>query len=218
MKHSVVSTSGSEVRQIELSDEVFARRVSEGSIYHAIRNELANMRVGTASTKTRGEVAGSHRKPWRQKGTGRARAGTMQSPVRVGGGVAFGSRPRDYHYRIPRKAKRLAMMSILSQKAQNSALTVVEDFEVPDGKTRNLAAIVGPLAEKRRSVLVVSGDAPMIKRAGRNIPWCTVLSAARLRAHDLFYAERVFLTESAAKELNGKYGNAAQSESEEVTS
>lgn len=214
MKHSVVSTSGSEVRQIDLADEVFARRVSEGSIYHAIRNELANMRVGTASTKTRGEVAGSHRKPWRQKGTGRARAGTMQSPVRVGGGVAFGPRPRDYRYRIPRKAKRLAMMSILTQKAQRSALTVLEDFDVPDGKTRNLAAIIAPLADRRRSVLVVSGDAPMIKRAGRNIPWCTVLSAGRLRAHDLFYAERVILTESAASELNSKYGSVAQTEEE----
>ncbi|MFW5995316.1 MAG: 50S ribosomal protein L4 [Spirochaetia bacterium] len=206
MKHSVVSTDGTEVRQIELPDEVFAQRVSEGSIYHAIRNELANNRVGTAKVKTRGEVAGSHKKPWRQKGTGRARAGTMQSPIRVGGGVAFGPRPRDYGYRMPKKAKRLAMKSILSRKAASGALVVVEDFEVPDGKTRNLAPVLERLTGSRRSVFIVGGDEPMIKRAGRNIAFCTVLSFNRLRAHDLFYGERVVVTESAVKALGDMYG------------
>lgn len=215
MKHSVVSTDGTEVRQIELPDEVFAHRVSDGSIYHAIRNELANSRVGTAKVKTRGEVSGSHKKPWRQKGTGRARAGTMQSPIRVGGGVAFGPRPRDYGYHMPKKAKRLAMKSILSQKAASDALVIVEDFEVPDGKTRNLAPILGRLTNERRSVFIVGGDEPMVKRAGRNIAYCTVLSYNRLRAHDLFYGERVVVTESAAKALGNMYGKVPESEGAE---
>ena len=102
----VYGIDGTERRDIELTDEVFNRPVSTGSIYHAIRNELANLRAGTASSKTRHEVRGSGTKPWRQKGTGRARAGTRQSPVWVGGGVAFGPKPRDYSYRVPKKLKR----------------------------------------------------------------------------------------------------------------
>lgn len=206
MKHSVVSKDGSELRQIELDDEVFARRVSEGSIYHAIRNELANQRVGTAKVKTRGEVAGSHKKPWRQKGTGRARAGTLQSPVRVGGGVAFGPRPRDYSYKLPRKIKRLAIKSILSSKAASDSMVIVEDFDIPDGKTRNLFPVLQTLAGGQRAVFIVGGDEPMIKRAGRNIGWCTVLSYNRLRAHDLFYGKKLVITESAAKQLGEMYG------------
>lgn len=218
MKHSVVSTDGTEVRQIELPDEVFGQRVSEGSIYYAIRNELANSRIGTAKVKTRGEVSGSHKKPWRQKGTGRARAGTMQSPIRVGGGVAFGPRPRDYGYRMPKKAKRLAMKSLLSSKAANGGLVVVEDFEVPDGKTRELAPILERLTEARRSVLIVGGDEPMIKRAGRNIAFCTVLSFNRLRAHDLFYGERVVVTESAVNALGAMYGKSSRVDEASVAS
>ena len=130
MDKKVLSVEGKELRTIQLEDSVFARDVSEGAIYHAVRNELANMRVGTASTKTRSEVAGSHRKPWRQKGTGRARAGTFQSPVRVGGGIAFGPHPRDYSYKIPRKMKRLAMKSLLSLKTGSDDLLVVEDLTV----------------------------------------------------------------------------------------
>ena len=211
MQYSVVSKEGSRLRQIELSDDVFARRVSEGSIYHAIRNELANQRVGTAKVKTRAEVAGSHKKPWRQKGTGRARAGTMQSPIRVGGGIAFGPKPRDYSYRMPRKAKRLAMKSLLSAKAKSGKLVVVEDFDVADGKTRNLAPVLSGLTGKKKSVFIVGGDEPLVKRAGRNIPWCTVFSYNRLRAHDMFYSDTLVVTESAAKALGEMYRDGAAS-------
>ena len=114
----------------------------EGALAGPLRNELANQRIGTASTKTRSEVRGSGTKPWRQKGTGRARAGSRQSPVWVGGGVVFGPRPRDYGYRLPRKIKRLAIRSILSQKQQESRLKVVEDFSVESGKTRELVKVL----------------------------------------------------------------------------
>src|SRR5690606_12784664 len=113
MEKTVLSREGKNLRTIQLDDTVFNREVSQGSIYHAIRNELANARVGTHSTKTRSEVAGSHKKPWKQKGTGRARSGTKQSPVWVGGGISHGPKPRDYSYSIPRKIKRLAMVSLL---------------------------------------------------------------------------------------------------------
>lgn len=205
MDKQVLSVKGKEVRKITLDDAVFAREVSDGAIYHAVRNELANMRVGTASTKTRSEVAGSHRKPWRQKGTGRARAGTYQSPVRVGGGVAFGPRPRDYSYKIPRKMKRAAMMSLLSLKNGADDLIVVEDFTVESGKTRELAAILDVLTGREKTVLILGDDDPMVKRAGRNIPWLSLLSYNRLRAHDLFYGRKLVLTESAAQRLNEFY-------------
>jgi large subunit ribosomal protein L4 len=206
MDRKVLSTNGKELRSIELSDAVFGREVSDGAIYHAIRNELANMRVGTASTKTRSEVAGSHRKPWRQKGTGRARAGTYQSPVRVGGGVAFGPRPRDYSYKLPQKMKRAALTSLLSMKVNEDSLIVVEDLKVESGKTRDLVAMLAPLTGEERTVLILTDDDAMVKRAGRNIPWLSYLSYNRLRAHDLFYGRKIVVTESAAKALNEFYG------------
>lgn len=206
MDTKVLSIQGKELRSITLSDSVFAREVSDGAIYHAVRNELANARVGTAKTKTRAEVIGSRRKPWRQKGTGRARAGTYQSPVRVGGGVAFGPRPRDYSYKLPRKMKRSAMMSLLSQKAQNENLIVVEDFKIENGKTKDLAKILATLTGEVRTVLVLGDDDVMIKRAGRNIAWASQLSYNRLRAHDLFYGQKLVLTESAVQKLNEFYG------------
>jgi len=202
----VYGIDGSEQRDIDLADEVFNRSVSTGSIYHAIRNELANLRVGTASTKSRSEVRGSGTKPWRQKGTGRARAGTRQSPVWVGGGVAFGPKPRDYSYKIPKKLKRLAFKSIFSQKTREERLMVVEDFTVESGKTRELVKILKGLTPENRTAIVISGEDSMLKRAGRNVPGLSILSYNRLRAHDLFYAGRVIVFEKAAEELGRMYG------------
>jgi large subunit ribosomal protein L4 len=207
MDKKVVSTQGKEVRSISLDDSVFGREVSEGAIYHAIRNELANVRFGGAKVKTRSEVAGSHRKPWRQKGTGRARAGTYQSPVRVGGGVAFGPRPRDYSYKLPRKMKRAAMMSLLSMKNQSDELIVVEDFSVESGKTREMDEILTAVAGGERAVLIFGDDSDKVtRRAGRNIARLKYLTYNRLKAHDLFYGGKLVLTESAAKNLNEFYG------------
>lgn len=203
MEASVVSTTGKQVRTVQLADHIFGREVSEGAIYHAIRNELANMRVGTASTKTRGLVSYGGRKLWRQKGTGRARAGSRRSPVRVGGGTIFGPLPRDYSYRMPRKMKRAAIHSILAQKAADDSLIVVEDFTIESGKTKEMAALIRGLTESSRVVLVTAGDDAMVKRSARNIPWLRYLAWNRLRAHDLFYAHTVVMMESAATSLAG---------------
>lgn len=205
MDVKVFSTAGEETRTVALPEGVFTRDISEGAIYHAIRNELANKRVGTASTKTRGFVNYGGRKPWRQKGTGRARSGSRRSPVWVGGGTIFGPLPRDYSYRLPRKMKRAAMMSILSQKTQSQDLLVVEDFSVESGKTRDMVKILRGLTDATRVVLVTAGDDPMLKRAARNIPWLQYLSWNRLRAHDLFYAHKVVVMESAVKSLGDFY-------------
>ncbi len=207
MKTKVFGLDGAAVREIELSDDVFNREVSEGSIYHAIRNEAANRRVGTASTKDRGEVQGSGKKPWKQKGTGRARAGHKRSPVWVGGGKVFGPKPRDYSYVLPRKVKRLAIKSILSLKAKSDALKVVTDFTMESGKTKDLAKALLTLAANERTVLILKDDDVMLRRAGRNIPWLNLLSFNRLEAHDLFYARRLLLLETAALKLNEFYGS-----------
>lgn len=205
MDKKVLSIQGKELRSITLDDAVFGIDVSEGAIYHAIRNELANLRIGTAATKTRSEVLGTHKKPWKQKGTGRARSGSKQSPVWVGGGVAFGPRPRDYNYKLPKKVKRLAFRSLLSLKAQNETLKVVEDFSVESGKTKDLVSILKNLGNGERTVMILKDNDAVIKRAGGNIPWLSFLSWDRLRAHDLFYGHNILVLETAAKQLSAFY-------------
>ena len=207
MNMKVYSIQGEPVKDITLNDAVFQREVNNDSIYYAITNELANARVGTASTKTRGEVRGSTAKPWPQKGMGRARAGRRRSPIWVGGGITFGPRPRDYSYKVPKKLKRLAYKSILSLKIQTEQLKVVEDFTVESGKTHDLAGILKNLVDGKRTVIVMKDDDAMLKRAGSNIPWLTTLSFNRLRAHDLFYGRNIIVLETAAEKLGEFYAD-----------
>jgi large subunit ribosomal protein L4 len=184
---------------------VFGLPVNEDVIYYAITNELANKRVGTACTKTRAEVHGSNAKPYKQKGTGHARRGDKKSPINVGGGTIFGPKPRDYSYSIPKKEKRLAMKSILSLQAQSDRLTVVEDFTVESGKTKDLIKILSNFAKDERTVLILKDDDKKLRQAGRNIPNLHFLAFNRLRAHDLFYGRKVILLEGAAKNLSDFY-------------
>lgn len=209
MKTNVFSIDGSQsAKTIELNDEVFNREVSEGTIYYAVNNELANRRVGTASTKTRGEVNFSNAKPYRQKGTGNARAGDRKSPVWVGGGTIFGPKPRDYSYVLPKKMKRLAMKSLLSKGIQEERLVVVEDFSIESGKTKELNQILKNfVADEKRTVLILGDDDTMTRRAARNIPYLRVLSYNRLSAKELLYGRKLLVLESAAKGLNEFYGD-----------
>ena len=205
MEKKVYSIDGKELRTINLDDKVFGLPVNEDVIYYAITNELANKRVGTACTKTRAEVHGSNAKPYKQKGTGHARRGDKKSPINVGGGTIFGPKPRDYSYSIPKKEKRLAMKSILSLQAQSDRLTVVEDFTVESGKTKDLVKILSNFAKDERTVIILKDDDKKIKQAGRNIRNLHFLSFNRLRAHDLFYGRKVILLEGAAKNLSEFY-------------
>jgi len=208
MEKKVYSKEGKELRTIVLEDAVFAREANEGSIWHAIKNELANSRQGTAKTKNRHEVRGSSSKPWRQKGTGRARAGSRRSPLWRGGGIVFGPRPRDYSYRLPRKIKRLAMKSILSLKAADDEyFRVLEDFSVESGKTGDLVSILEHFPTEGKTILILGKDDVMIKRAGRNIENLCLFAFNRLRAHDLFYGKNILALESAVKRLGEFYGS-----------
>lgn len=206
MKAKVFSIQGEEVKDITLADSVFAAEVSDGSIYYAVNNELANRRVGTACTKTRGEVNYSNAKPWRQKGTGNARSGDKKSPVWVGGGTIFGPKPRDYSYKLPKKMKRLAMRSLLSMKVKEASLKVVEDFSVESGKTKDLVNILKNLVNEERTLIIMKDDDAMIRRAGKNIPWVKINSYNRLSAKELLYGKNVLVLETAAGNLNEFYG------------
>src|SRR5574344_97930 len=206
MEKKVYSVDGKELRTINLDDNVFGLPVNEDVIYYAITNELANKRVGTACTKDRSEVHGSNAKPYKQKGTGRARRGDKKSPLLRGGGVIFGPKPRDFSFVLPKKVKRLAMKSILSMKAQSDRLTIVEDFTVESGKTKDLAQVLKNfIKDEYRTVIVLKDNDAMIKRAGNNIPTLSFLSYNRLRAHDLFYGQKIIMLESAAKNLSDFY-------------
>ena len=205
MEKKVYSTSGKELRTITLDDKVFGLPVNDDVIYYAITNELANRRVGTACTKTRAEVHGSNNKPYKQKGTGNARRGDKKSPITVGGGTIFGPKPRDFSYSIPKKEKRLAMKSILSAHAQGDRLTVIEDFTVESGKTKDLAAILNNFAKDERTVLILKDDDAKIKQAGRNIPNLSFLTYNRLEAHTLFYGRKLIILDSAVKNLSDFY-------------
>ena len=208
MEAKVFSVNGKEIKTIELNSEVFGIEVSDGSIYHAVNNELANRRVGTACTKTRAEVNYSNTKPFKQKGTGNARRGDKKSPVMVGGGTIFGPKPRDYSYTLPKKVKRLAMKSLLSLSVQEERLVVVEDFTSQNGKTKEVAEILKNFVEDgKRTALIMKNDDVMLRRAAKNIPYLHVLAYDKLSAKELLYAKKVVMLETAAKNLNEFYGD-----------
>jgi large subunit ribosomal protein L4 len=210
MNCKVYSKEGNELRTIELADEVFGLPENEALIWYAINNELANKRQGNACTKGRAEVHGSNAKPYKQKGTGRARRGDKKSPILVGGGTIFGPKPKDYSYAMPKKAKRKALKTILSLKIKNDMLKIIEDFSIETGKTKDLAVLLNNFNPGTRTVLILKDDDPKLKRAAANIPWLSYLSYNRLRAHDLFYGRQVLMLETAAKNLNEFYSSSKE--------
>ena len=207
MEQKVFNTNGKETGTIELADAVFNVEVSTGSIYHAIRNEEANRRVGTACTKTRAEVNYSNTKPYKQKGTGNARRGDKKSPISVGGGTIFGPKPRDYSYHLPKKVKRLAMKSLLTLGVQENRLVVVEDFTSENGKTKDIVAIMKAFAtEDQRTLIIMKDDDRMIRRAAKNIPYVHVQAYDKLSAKELLYGRKILVLKGAASNLNSFYG------------
>ena len=207
MEQKVFSINGKENGTIELNDAVFNVEVSTGSIYHAIRNELANRRVGTACTKTRAEVNYSNTKPYKQKGTGNEGRGDKKSPIADGGGTIFGPKPRDYSYSLPKKVKRLAMKSLLTLGIQEERLVVVDDFTSESGKTKDIVSIVKAFGvNKERTLIIMKDDDTMIRRAARNIPNVHVQAYDKLSAKELLYGKKILLLKGAASNLNSFYG------------
>ncbi|HOX25932.1 MAG TPA: 50S ribosomal protein L4 [Candidatus Krumholzibacteria bacterium] len=192
------SRTGDEKGTVDLPAALFAQPVHRQALYEAVRCYLANQRQGTHDTKTRAEVVGSKKKMFRQKGTGRARMGQIMSASRVGGGRAHGPHPRDYGYQLPRKVKRLALKSALSDRAASARVSVVEDFALDAPKTRTMADLLGrlPLAG-RHTLFVLPVDADLLFKSLRNLQGVRVLRSNDLNAYTILWADNLVFTQSA---------------------
>lgn len=186
--------------QPKLSDEIFGARTRPHLLHQIVVMQLRNRRAGTAATKSKGFVRGGGKKPWRQKGTGRARAGSIRSPLWVGGGTIFGPQPRDYSFRMPRKARREALVSALSLKNRDGQIIVVDKLDLEGAKTKLL---VQALAELKVSsaLIVLSEPEEKIERSARNLPKVKVIRVEGLNVYDLLQYEHLILTEEALKRL-----------------
>jgi len=201
-KVNVVDLSNKKVGEVELDDSVFAAEVNEALLYEAVRYEQAMTRSGTAKTKTRAEVAGSGRKLWRQKGTGRARVGSIRTPLWRGGGTVHGPQPRDYGYRLPRKMYLGALRSALSAKLRDGELTVVRAFELEDHKTKQVRATLDALEAMRTVLLVDNPDDQNLELGSRNLSGVTMMRTKDVTPFHLLGHERVVMSEAAAKKLS----------------
>jgi large subunit ribosomal protein L4 len=190
------------VGSIELSDAVFGAEVNEALLYEAVRQYTAAKRSGTAATKTRHEVSGSGKKLWKQKGTGRARMGSIRSPLWRHGGTTHGPQPRSYEYKLPRKMVLGALRSALSAKLRDGELKVVKAFELTDHKTKNMVHVLGALEAKRTVLLVELGDNDKLSRASRNLPGVKLVPTKEVTVYDLLAHQSVLVSESAAKKLS----------------
>uniref|UniRef100_A0A832CYZ4 Large ribosomal subunit protein uL4 n=1 Tax=Ignavibacterium album TaxID=591197 RepID=A0A832CYZ4_9BACT len=184
--------------KIELSDSIFAIEPNDHAIYLDVKAYLANQRQGTHKAKERGEVRGGGKKPWKQKGRGGARAGTIRSPLWVGGGTIFGPRPRDYRQDLPKKVKQLARKSALSYKVKDEQLVVVEDFSFDKPKTKDFVNVLESLKLAGKKVLLLTGDyKPEVYKSGRNIPKVQILEAAKATTYDLLNNQVLVMQKSA---------------------
>lgn len=191
-------------RTIELPDEVFGIESNEHAIYLDVKAQMANRRQGTHKTKTRAEVRGGGKKPWKQKGRGVARAGSTRSPVWVGGGRVFGPVPRSYEQKINKKTKKLARRSVLASKLRNSQLFVVEDFTIESGKTREMAAILKSFeADQVSSVLLIAQPDEKLHRASRNLFRLNLQLGAVASTYELMNCQKLLVQESAVAKLAG---------------
>src|SRR5690554_13532 len=169
-KVALYNMEGASVGEIELKDEVFGVEVNQDVLYQVVKMQLANKRQGTQSALTRAEVRGGGAKPWRQKGTGRARHGSIRSPIWIKGGVAFAPKPRDYSYTLPKKIRRLAMKSALSSKVQENNIIVMESLALPEAKTREMAKVLKNLKVEEKALVVIPQRDEAVVRATRNLP------------------------------------------------
>ena len=196
----VYSQSKQTVGEVELPESIFAQPLRSHLLYETVKMQMANRRSGTASTKTRAYVRGGGKKPWKQKGTGRARAGSSRSPIWVGGANVFGPLPRDYSYRIPATARKKALCVALSAKNREGRLIVLDRIEVASGKTRDMVKALAGL-ELKSVLIVVAARDEKLDRASRNIPGLKVVQVAGVNVYDLLGHEHLVLTTEALKSL-----------------
>ena len=197
----VKNTSGKTVGSIELDTAVFAEDINEHLIWETVKWQLAKRRAGTHQAKTRAEVNGTTAKPWRQKGTGRARHGDRKAPIFVGGGKAFGPRPRDYAYNMPKKARKKALRGVLTLRAAEDKLIVVDDFAVEGGKTKNVVAALAALGAGKKALIVDSTQNESLVRGARNLPASQWIAPEGLNVYDVLRHETLVISKASIETL-----------------
>lgn len=199
------NTSGKEAGTIELNESVFGQDYNEALIHQVVVAQLANKRQGTKSSLTRAEVRGGGRKPWRQKGTGRARQGTIRAPQWIKGGVVFAPKPRDFSKKINKVAKREALKSVLSEKLRIGEMKVLNELNLKEAKTKEMAAILNALNLNERTLLVLDQDSETIIRAARNIENLMTINAALINVYDVVANKNFLITAEAVKQIEEAY-------------
>ena len=201
---SVYNMEGKEVGTIELNDAVFGVEVNEHLVHMAVVNQLANNRQGTQSAKTRSEVSGGGRKPWRQKGTGHARQGSTRAPQWTGGGIVFAPKPRDYSFKMNKKEKRIALLSALSSKVAESKIVVVDEFKLDEIKTKTFVEVMNNL-KVENALVVLEGENKNVVLSGRNIPSVKVTATNEINTYDVLKYTTLVVTKAAVEKLEEVY-------------
>ena len=204
-KIDVYDIEGKKVNDVELNEDIFGIIPNEELVHSVIVNYLANQRQGTQSTKTRAEVRGGGKKPWRQKGTGRARQGSIRAPHGVGGGIALGPKPRSYSYKLNKKEKRLAIKSCLSSKVIENELTVVDKIELKEIKTKEVAKMLNNLKLAGKTLILLPEKNEVIQKSARNIEGVKTLSVNTINAYDLVNYNNLVITLDTVKKLEEVY-------------
>ncbi|MGH2760439.1 MAG: 50S ribosomal protein L4 [Actinomycetota bacterium] len=215
MNLPILAPSGERTGDVALDDAIFAAKVSVPLMHQVVLAQLAAARAGTHSTKTRGEVRGGGAKPWRQKGTGRARHGSIREPQWKGGGAAFGPKPRDHSVGMPKKMKASALRSALSVRAKEEKLLVVDGFTFEKPKTKEAAAALGAWKIEGKVLLVLTAGEENVAYAFRNLPTVHVIAQDQLNVYDILNADHLVISKSALEHLQGRLSGAAKSTSQE---
>jgi len=204
-KVNVLNMSGAVVEELELNDNVFGIEINEHVVYETVKNQLANKRQGTQSTKTRAEVRGGGKKPYRQKGTGRARQGSRRAPQFTGGGVVFAPKPRDYSYSLPKKVKRLAMKSVLSSKVVDSELIVLDQLTMEDYSTKKAVEVLSNIKAEKKALIIVNDNNDKVKKSFANIPFVATLPVGEINVYDILKYDSLVLTKDVVKRIEEVY-------------
>ncbi len=204
-KVNVYNMQGEVVEQIELSENIFGIEINEHVVYEVVKNQLANKRQGTQSTKTRAEVRGGGRKPWKQKGTGRARAGSTNSPIFVGGGVTFGPKPRDYSYKVPKKVRRLALKSVLTSKVQENEIIVIDHLDFNSPKTKDMVNLLARLNADKKALIVMDEKNINVIKSSKNIPHVQTALVNTINVYDILKYNSFIITKDAVRKVEEVY-------------
>jgi len=197
----IYNLNGEKLGEYELNDEVFNSEINTNCIYEGIVAYLRNKRLGTASTKTRAEIVGSSKKPWRQKGTGRARAGTRKSPLWIGGGITFGPKPRDYTYKFTKKKKRIALKSGLTNKCKENKIIIIDEINLETPKTKVIQNFLNKMNLNKKTLFIINKEDEILKKSIRNIPTTKVINVNNINIYDLVNADTIVIKKDSVSKI-----------------